>query len=128
MSKEQEAVAASSSSAGTQSPSEKHEAPAWIALKPADVEKLVLRLHDEGNTPAKIGLMLRDQHGIPKAKLFGKRITRILTQAARPLPSARLFVQEKIKKIETHIAHHKHDQSARRSLMKKRWLVSKAAS
>ena len=104
---------------------EKRETPAWITLKQADVEKLVLQLHDEGNAPAKSGLILRDRYGIPKAKLFGKRITRILAQAARPLPSTRLLVQEKVKKLETHLVRHKHDGSAQRSLIKKRWLVSK---
>lgn len=116
MSKEQEAVVSS----------EKHEVPSWITLKQADIEKLVLQLHDEGNAPAKIGLILRDKHGIPKAKIFGKRITRILTQAARLLASAHLPVQEKIRNLEGHIARAPHDQSARRSLMKKRWLASKA--
>ena len=50
----------------------------WLKIKPSEVENIVIDLYKKGNTPAKIGLILRDQHGIPKAKLIGKKISKII--------------------------------------------------
>ncbi len=57
------------------------ENPKWVTQKPNEIEKLVMELHNEGNTPAMIGLRLRDQYAIPNVKLAtGKSITTILRE------------------------------------------------
>jgi small subunit ribosomal protein S15 len=57
------------------------ENPEWVTQKPREIEKLVLELHNEGNTPAMIGLRLRDQYAIPNVKLAtGKSVTTILSE------------------------------------------------
>ena len=52
----------------------------FIKVKPAEVEALVVQLAQKNTPPEKIGLILRDQHGIPKAKLLGKKIGQILRE------------------------------------------------
>ena len=53
--------------------------PSWIPLSGKEVEELVVRLYNQGNSTAKIGLVLRDSYGIPDVKLLtGRTITRIL--------------------------------------------------
>ena len=52
--------------------------PAWVKMKLAEMEKIVVDLAGEGKSPAQIGLVLRDKYGIPKAKLVGKGIREIL--------------------------------------------------
>lgn len=42
--------------------------PIWCKYKPEEVEALVIKLAKDGNSPSKIGTILRDQHGIPLAK------------------------------------------------------------
>ena len=59
---------------------EEEKKPSWIKLKPKEVEDLVVDLAKKGESPAKIGLILRDKHGIPKTKVFGKKIKQILDQ------------------------------------------------
>ena len=51
----------------------------WTKFKPVEVEKIIVDLARQGIAPEKIGLILRDQHGIPKAKLLGIKIKEIQT-------------------------------------------------
>lgn len=101
----------------------KHE---WVSLKPHEMEKIILELHKEGKTPAQIGLLLRDKHGIPKTRvILGKRISEILFANKLEIPSEKSRVEKRTKILETHLHKHKHDYTAKRSLMKKQWLVNK---
>ncbi len=112
----------------TEKNAERSTKPNWITIKPAEVEKIVVDLHKQGNSLAKIGLILRDKHGIPKAKLISKKIKKILLEANHSLIPETVHVQEKIKNIKTHLAKHKHDYTARRSLNKKLWIITKPQS
>jgi small subunit ribosomal protein S15 len=99
--------------------------PEWVKMKPSEVESLVIELAKKGETPEKIGLILRDSHGIPKVKLVGKRIMQILRDAKVSVVSQKENYQKKISIIEQHIAKNKHDYTAQRSLNKKLWIVHK---
>ncbi|MDP3881467.1 MAG: hypothetical protein Q8Q31_01160 [Nanoarchaeota archaeon] len=95
----------------------------WASLKPAEIEKIIVDLGKQGEQPAKIGLILRDKHGVPKDRLVGKKITQILKDAGVSTRTKKDMVKEKIAKLEKHIIHNNHDYSAKRSLTKKLWLV-----
>lgn len=107
------------------SSTEKTEKPDWVKMKSSDVEKLIVDLGKSGESPAKIGLMLRDKHGIPKAKLLGKRISDVLNQAKIPIKTEKSNIEDKVAKIKVHIGKHKHDHTASRSLTKKLWTIHK---
>ena len=100
--------------------------PEWVKMKPAEVEQIVIDLAKKGETPEKIGLILRDTHGIPKVKLVGKKISRILEEAKIKISGNGERTQKKIDNIEKHIAKNKHDYTALRSLQKRRWIVNKS--
>src|SRR3989338_11615194 len=104
---------------------EKAEKPSWLVMKPTEVEKIVLDLHNQGIAPAKIGIILRDKHGIPKAKLVGKKVKAIIESNKSTFPTEISQVQTRIKNLERHSAQHKHDHTARRSHMKKLWIINK---
>lgn len=95
----------------------------WIKMNLADLEKLVIQLHKEGNSPAKIGLILRDKHGVPKAKLIGKKITKILQENNLDYENDEAIVKKDIDNLKKHIEKNIHDYSAKRSLTKKLWVV-----
>ena len=103
----------------------KSEKPSWVALRPAELEKIVIDLSKQGETPAKIGLVLRDKYGVPKAKLLGKRISQIIKESGQEIPSEKSYVDAEINTLESHIKIHKHDYSAQRSHAKKLWIVNK---
>ena len=99
------------------------EKPTWITAKPADVEKLIIELAKKGESPEKIGLILRDQHGIPKAKLVGKKITQIIKEAKITLKSEKEKITQKIEKTRAHATKNKHDHPAGRSITKSLWAL-----
>ena len=74
-------------------------------LSGQDIEELVLKLAKEGRYPSEIGMILRDQHGIPDVKqAIGKSIAQILS-ARGAGPSLPEDLAELIKKA---VMLHKH--------------------
>jgi len=62
------------------------ETPDWSQRTPEEVEELVVKLAKEGHQPSMIGLILRDQHGVPLTKaITGKTVTQILDENEQSL-------------------------------------------
>ena len=99
--------------------------PSWLKMKPLEVEKIVLDLGKEGKTPQEIGTILRDQHGIPKTKQFGKRISKILKENNVKIVPERELLNKKINILKEHFKKNKHDYSASKSLTKKLWALNR---
>lgn len=97
----------------------------WVKMKPEEVEKLVVKLGKENIPPEKIGLILRDQHGIPRAKVYGKKISHILKKAGIEKNSELENLEKKFDKSKKHFEKHKHDYSAQRSVVKTRARINK---
>jgi small subunit ribosomal protein S13e len=43
----------------------KRRAPKWVTLSPSAVSDIIVKLAKKGLSPSQIGVLLRDQHGIP---------------------------------------------------------------
>ncbi len=99
--------------------------PDWISMKPAEMEKIVVDLGKAGESPSKIGIILRDKHGIPKSKLLGKKVSQIMIEANIPITSEKEKIQSEVKKLEVHIAKNKHDYTSKKSLAKKMWNIAR---
>ena len=57
------------------------ESPAWVPLTATEIEGQIVKMAKDGNNSAKIGLILRDQYGVPDVKLAtGKSITAIMKE------------------------------------------------
>lgn len=97
----------------------------WENIKPSEIDKAILKLHEEGNHPAKIGLILRDKHGVPKAKVFGKKISKVLKKAGKSVKTEKEIIKERVEKLEKHLEKHKHDYTAKRARNKKLWMLAK---
>jgi ribosomal protein S15P/S13E len=90
----------------------------WSKLKPKEIEKKVVELGKKGTPTEKIGLILRDEHGIPKAKIFGKKIGQILKEAGIESNSEYNNITKKTETLKKHLEKNKHDYSAKLSLVK----------
>lgn len=99
------------------------EKSSWIKTKPAELEKIVIDLAKQGNSPAKIGVILRDKHTIPKAKLLGKKITKILIDNNISYIKDKDIAAKKIEKLKAHLEKQKSDYCAKKSLAKNLWLL-----
>ena len=97
----------------------------WIKIKPAELTKIVTELYKQGESLAKIGLVLRDKYGIPKAKILGKRIKEILEEAKVTIRSESENIQKKIDALNKHIEKNKHDQPAKKRLVKELWALKR---
>lgn len=53
--------------------------PEWVMYSNEEIEEFILKFHKEGKSTSEIGIILRDQYGIPSVKeVTGERITAIL--------------------------------------------------
>ena len=93
--------------------------PAWCRYTAEEVEALIMKLGKEGHPPSKIGIILRDQHGIPLAKpITGKSVTTILKERKMfsSLPEDLENLLRKAKRLHVHHDKNKADLHNKRSL------------
>lgn len=94
-------------------------APSWCKYQPEEVEALIVKLGKEGNSPSRIGTILRDQHGIPLAKpIIGKRVMKVLkeNELAPPLPEDLASLLKKAETLGLHLEKNRTDQINKRAL------------
>ncbi|MGB9707921.1 MAG: 30S ribosomal protein S15 [Candidatus Pacearchaeota archaeon] len=96
----------------------KQEKPYWLKMSTKEVEKLIVKLAKEGMDSAKIGLVLRDNYGIPSVKaVTGKKIQKILQENAVNIqPLELVALKKKAKTLEKHFEKNKKDMTAKRGL------------
>jgi ribosomal protein S15P/S13E len=83
------------------------------------VEALIVKLGKEGNSPSRIGTILRDQHAIPLAKpIIGKRVMRVLkeNELAPSLPEDLASLLKKAESLSLHLEKNRTDQINKRAL------------
>ena len=95
----------------------KIEKPAWLKYSEDEVKAIILKLADKGMTSEKIGLVLRDQYGIPKAKIYNLKISKILKEKDKFQEPAIGNLKTKLEKVITHYKKNKQDKKAERSLI-----------
>ena len=95
------------------------QAPAWSMTDAKAIEKIILDMRKEGVPSAKIGLVLRDRHGVPDVKLAtGKRIGQILREnkAASEIPEDLRDLMIKALGLRKHLTDNKKDLANKRQL------------
>jgi small subunit ribosomal protein S15 len=103
---------------GSKRPSRK-TLPRWVRYKKDEIEKLVIKLAKEGNSSSKIGLILRDQFGIPSVKLAtGKSITQIMKENKLypEIPEDLFNLLKQAVNLRDHLERNKKDYTSKRGL------------
>ncbi len=95
----------------------KSEKPLWLKYNQEEVKAIILKLANKGLTAEKIGLILRDQYGIPKVSLLGLKIKEVLDEKEKYQEPNIINLKNKVDKILEHNKRHSHDQVARRALI-----------
>jgi len=93
--------------------------PSWCRYTPEEVEALVVKLAREGNPPSKIGVILRDQYGIPLIKpIVGKSLTDVLkdNNLAPSVPEDLGNLLRKASRLYAHLERHRGDKHNKRAL------------
>ena len=94
----------------------KRKAPKWITMTPSAVNELIVKLAKKGLSPSQIGVLLRDQHGIPQVRfLTGKKILRILKKngCAPQIPEDLYNLIKKAVSIRKHLEKNRKDKDSK---------------
>ena len=93
--------------------------PAWCKFSPEEVEAFVIKLAKEGNPPSKIGIILRDQYGIPLVRPIVEKSIKEIMKAAGMKAEALEDLNNMVKQatnLQRHLAKNKSDFVNKRSL------------
>jgi small subunit ribosomal protein S15 len=94
--------------------------PAWVPLKAKEVEMLIVKLAKEGHSASKIGLLLRDQYGVPDVRMVAnKRISQILDEKklSKDIPEDLMALIRKAILIRKHLDDNHKDEPGKRGLI-----------
>ncbi|MCD6478731.1 MAG: 30S ribosomal protein S15 [Candidatus Diapherotrites archaeon] len=89
----------------------------WVEYKPEELAELIKKLYHEGKTKSEIGMILRDQYGIPSIKaLTGKTLSQILEEQGikEEIPEDLMNLIRKSVKLMEHMEQHRKDFKAKR--------------
>jgi small subunit ribosomal protein S15 len=95
------------------------DAPEWTTLRQKELEKMVIKLADEGHSTSVIGMKLRDQFGVPSIKIAtGKSILKILAENKRSpkLPEDIRNLMKKAVNLGEHLEENRKDLHNKRAL------------
>ena len=93
--------------------------PKWVRYKKNEVEELVIKFAKEGHSSSKIGLILRDQFGIPSVKIMiGKDISDIMKENKfyPEIPEDLLNLLKQAVNLREHLGKNKKDYTSKRGL------------
>lgn len=93
--------------------------PYWIAYSPDEIEEIALRLNKEGNSKSEIGVILRDQYGVPGVRLVtGRKLTKLLREndIQEDFPEDFLLLMRKAVNLRDHLSKNKSDVGAKKGL------------
>ncbi len=93
--------------------------PPWLTVSPDEVEALVVKYAKSGVPPSQIGVILRDQHGIPLVKpIVGKRVLQILRNngLAPEIPEDLKNLIERARRMHVHLQANRSDSYNKKRL------------
>ena len=93
--------------------------PSWMRYKEKEIEKLIIKMASAGTSASDIGMILRDNYGIPNIKAAtGKKITKILAdnKLAKEIPEDLMYLIKKFIEVKKHWEKNKQDKTAKRGL------------
>jgi len=95
------------------------ENPAWVPINATDIEELIVKMAKDGYTSARIGLVLRDQYGVPNVKLAtGRTVTEIMAEkgVSPALPEDLSNLMRRAISLNVHLKENRGDVSNKRGL------------
>ena len=92
--------------------------PVWLKINEDELKKIISVLAKQGKQPAQIGLILRDQYGIPTTKLYGKKLKHYLKELGIETNVELKNAQKKLENLKTHLKTNITDKKAKHKLQK----------
>ncbi len=95
-------------------------APRWVEYDPEEIEEIIVDLARKGYGPSMIGIILRDQFGIPLVKpILGKSVEQVLEERGIKLrvPEDLFRLMAKAVNLRRHLEEHPKDTHAKKGLL-----------
>ncbi len=93
--------------------------PPWLSTSKEQIQETCIKLAREGNPPSKIGLILRDQHGVPLfSSLTGIKLSKYLKSVdlLSDMPEDLVSLIERGQRLSDHLKTNKKDKKNFHSL------------
>ena len=90
--------------------------PSWVQISAGDLTEQIVKMAKRGQSPSQIGVVLRDQYGIPQVKgVTGSKILRVLkvNGVAPQLPEDLYHLIKKAVNIRKHIEKFRADKDGK---------------
>ena len=91
----------------------------WVKLKPNEIEEIIAKLAKQGHSSASIGIILRDQYGIPSTRLMTKnRISSVMKKndSYPEVPEDLFDLIKRAVNLNKHLDKNKKDYISKRGL------------
>lgn len=95
---------------------QKLEKPVWLKTSIEEIEEIAANLAKQGYTTEKIGLILRDQYGVPTTRVLGKKLGQILREKGVYSDASAANAEKKFERIKKHLEIHPNDKKSKRVL------------
>ncbi len=89
--------------------------PTWVKMKEPELKKTILEL-SEKYAPSQIGIILRDQYGIPTTKIFGKKLKEYMQELGIERNEDLENAEKKVTGLKEHLKNNITDRSAKHKL------------
>ncbi len=91
--------------------------PTWVKMKEPELKKLIVEL-SEKYAPSQVGIVLRDQYGIPTTKIFGKKLKAYYKELGIERNEDLENADKKVETIKEHLKNNITDRKAKHKLQK----------
>ena len=91
--------------------------PPWVKTSEKELKEIIVELAKK-NAPSKIGLILRDQYGIPTTRIFGKKLKAYLEELNIHVNEDLENAEKKVDSLKEHVKTNIPDRKAKHKLQK----------
>ncbi|MBI4170437.1 MAG: 30S ribosomal protein S15 [Candidatus Aenigmarchaeota archaeon] len=87
--------------------------PVWLMYEKNEIESLIAKFAKEGKANAEIGIILRDQYGVPDVRALGLRIAKVTEKhGTREVPEDMYNLIRQAVNLHKHLQENKKDSKA----------------
>ncbi len=96
---------------------EKLAKPTWVKMTESELKKVIAELAKKYPS-SQVGMMLRDQYGIPSTRIYGKKLGEYLEELGIDSKEDLVNADKKVDALKEHLKHNVTDKIAKHKLQK----------
>jgi len=96
---------------------EKLAKPTWVKMKEPELKKVIAELAKKYPS-SQIGMMLRDQYGIPTVRIYGKKLNDYLKELGIDAKEDLVNADKKVDNLKEHLKNNITDRNSKHRLQK----------